>query len=176
MVDVNRFVTRLSEAMKAKLELYFLEELGLNVLAEQPDFTPCNDVRIADSYLTAMMGIGGDRGALIALSFAPDLADFIFYKSTEGIEIQPDEEALMRSESVAEIINIVGGLAIGNLERLDNGLSLTPPVVISQGKTIHRNRKACLRSLSFSTEKGGVKIFIISPMNKVSLTDLERGL
>lgn len=142
---------------------YFARELSLEVTPSTETPMMRNQLMLPDSSVTAIMGLGGFMHVLVAYSFSSTLAEYVFRISTEGLDIAPEEQGAMVNESVAENINIIIGHATNELNRRGDPASLSPPVVISEGRQIHRPSSACFSELAFGTEHGELKVFFIGP-------------
>lgn len=162
-VEASDFFRNLPDVLRARTIRYFSEELALE--ARPATETPVlrNRLRLPDSSVTAIMGLSGSLHVLVAFSFSSSLADHVFRTSTAELAIAPEEKETMMNESTSEVINLVIGHSMEDLDRLGDTISLSPPAVISEGRQLHRPRDACFSELAFSTDQGMLNVFFIAP-------------
>ncbi len=114
-------------------------------------------------YLTSILAVEADIRMLIAFSFDEKLAEQIYIVSTEGLEIDDDEEEMMREEVVTELINVIVGNALSDLAASGTTIPISPPYVINEAKSITRPREATFYTLDLSTDLGVLSIHFIGP-------------
>lgn len=113
--------------------------------------------------VTAIAGLGGPIGLLIAFSFEQRLLDVLFERVTADIDVPDDEADLYRRETAAEIINTILGLCTSDFQNIEQTIALTPPVIIEDARCIHRPKNAVFASMRIRTESGIVTVSFVGP-------------
>lgn len=161
-------VSQLIEAISARTIEYVHDELGILIAPMAP--APEQKMRMELRNFTAIIGVEAEIRLLIAFSFDLQLADLIFKLSTEGINIDTTEQEMMREETIAEMINIVVGNATGNLANSGSVIPITPPIVISEAKSIARHRGASFHTLELAGDTGMMSIHFVGPKDLFDLS------
>lgn len=164
----NDRVGQLIEAVSKRTIEYFKDELGIIVTPIAP--APEQNIRMELRSLTSIIGVEAEIRLLIAFSFDKNLAEEVFCISTEGIDIDAEEREMMCEESIAELINIVVGNAAGCLTNLGTTIPITPPIVISEAKSITRHRGASFHSLELVSTHGMMSIHFVGPKDLFDLS------
>ena len=112
---------------------------------------------------TAIAGLGGPVGLLIAFSFEKNLLDAIFERFTDDIDVPDDEIPIYRREAAAEIINIILGHCTMDMKYVDQTITLSPPVVVDQAKSIRRPKDAVFANMRIATDEGNLDVSIVGP-------------
>ncbi|MBU4176636.1 MAG: chemotaxis protein CheX [Desulfurivibrionaceae bacterium] len=153
--------SRLVQAIGKRTVGYLRSELGIPV---QRATVHMQDVkRMQLQHLTSILSVEADIRMLIAFSFDRELTERVFTASTEGLEIADDEQEMMREETVAELINIIVGNAMGDLAAKGTVIPISPPIIISEAKNITRSKGATFYTLDIVTESGMLSIHFIGP-------------
>lgn len=120
-------------------------------------------------HLTAVMGIGGPSGLLLAFSFSPGLAETLFQRTLDALGLPEEDAAAFRDACLTEFANVVAGRWIGDFAPPDTRISLTPPVLIEGARRIHRVPNATFHSLATDTDSGRLGIHLIGPQSRYDL-------
>jgi CheY-specific phosphatase CheX len=112
---------------------------------------------------TAIIGIGGNLGILVAFSFPQEMVDVLYDRLTVNIEIPPDDEALYRRETVTEMANVIVGNCTADFSANGERVSMSPPVLLEAAKPIHRMKNAMFESISMVTAYGCFDINLVGP-------------
>lgn len=148
-------------ATLARTRSYLAEEFGIDVRRISRDSGNIELLAIHD--LTAIVGVGGPVNLLVAFSFERELANVLYQRMTEGMDVAPGEEDLYRGSVVAEIVNTVIGNCTADFQQADQRISLTPPVVLDQAKRIQRMKNATFISRTVHTDFGCLDINLVGP-------------
>jgi len=160
--------SRLVQAIGKRTVGYLRSELGIPV---QGATVHMQDVkRMQLLHLTSILSVEADIRMLIAFSFDRELTERVFTASTEGLEIAADEQEMMREETVAELINIIVGNAMGDLAAKGTVIPISPPIIISEAKNITRSKGATFYTLDIVTESGMLSIHFIGPKELFDLS------
>lgn len=153
--------SRLVKAIATRTVSYLKDELAIparKIMVHMRDVK-----RMQLLHLTSILTVEADIRMLIAFSFDKELTERVFIASTEGLEIDDDEQEVMREETVAELINIIVGNAMGDLAAKGTVIPISPPIIISEAKNITRNKGATFYTLDIVTDNGMLSIHFIGP-------------
>lgn len=157
----KQLIRKVVAALLARTCSYLAEEFGVEVSEVSRDR---GDIELLAIYdLTAIVGVGGPVNLLVAFSFERKLADVLYERMTEGIEVESGEEDLYRGSVVAEIVNTVIGNCTADFQQAGQSISLTPPVVLDQAKRIQRMKNATFISRTVHTDFGCLDINLVGP-------------
>jgi len=123
----------------------------------------CDVSKLQLHDLTAIAGLGGPIGLLIAFSFERSLIEAIYQRVTADIGVPEGEEALYIRETAAEIVNTILGLCTADFQNLDQTIALSPPVILEDARCIHRPKNAVFASMRVRTERGVVTMSFVGP-------------
>lgn len=112
---------------------------------------------------TAIVGIGGHAGMLIAFSFSQPMIDTLYERLTAGIAIPHDQKSEYRDATITEVANVIVGNCTEDFVRLDDRISLSPPVLLADSKSIYRMKNAMFGTVSMVTPHGSLDIHIVGP-------------
>lgn len=140
---------------------YLREELGIPVLGTTTNMGEVKRMELR--YLTSILAVEADIRMLIAFSLDQDLAERVFIVSTEGLEIDEDEQEMMREETITELINIIVGNAMADLAAKGTTIPISPPIVINEAKSITRHKGATFYTMDITTDIGKMSIHFIGP-------------
>ena len=113
--------------------------------------------------LTSLVSVGGQLGMYIAFSFDIKVIRRIFAMYTAGLDISEDMESAYIEETASDVVNMIIGNSLGDLPNNGQAISMTPPLVISEAKSVSRHKDAYLYMSELSVEEGMVSILYIGP-------------
>ena len=146
---------------------YLTDEMAIAVHAVHDSDGHADALSLAQ--MTAVIGIGGPSGLLIAFSYSPELADALFQRMIAALEIPPHEAEAFRGASLTEILNVIAGNWIADFSPPGARVCLTPPVLVEGARHIHRVPNATFRTLLATTEFGPLNVHLIGPQNLFDL-------
>ena len=156
-MDVKGFL----DALTTRTKSFFQEELGL-------DITGCtfhvDDVQTLDlKHLTAIMSATGGLKLYLAYSFEAALIEAAFAAYTADLDIDEDEREDAVQETAGDIINIIVGNALADLNRTGSVIVLSPPIILTEAKSVMRHRGAKFASAELRAAPGLLSIHLIGP-------------
>jgi len=114
---------------------------------------------------SAVIGVGGSVGMLIAFSFSQELIGVLYERLTAGIGIPPDQEAVYRDATVTEIANVIVGNCTADFASHDERVSLSPPILLEDAKGISRKKNAMFGTIMMVTPHGPFDIHMVGPQD-----------
>jgi CheY-specific phosphatase CheX len=152
-----------SACLAGRAENYLAEHAGIDVLGARVATDDVDHLRLR--HLTAVIGIGGSIGMLIAFSFSQPLADMLYERLTADFDIPAEQESDYREAAVSEAANIIIGHCTADFAADGEVVSLSPPVVLEDTKSIFRMKDARFGSVMMETPHGPLDIHMIGPRN-----------
>lgn len=162
-------------AVIKRTRLYLEEEAGISVIGK--DIVIGNIDVLELRTVTTIVGTAGPVNLLIAFSFAPALLEHLLDLVAADIGVEAHERPQFLLETAAETVNFILGHATADLAEDDSGVSLTSPMVLTGGRSIHRPKRAIFYAVELATEYGNFDIYFIGPskMFDTRLNIVEEG-
>ncbi len=156
-VDVSHFL----QALHHRTVVFLRDELGIEVTRHSQHL---DDVQKLDlKHLTSIMSATGGIKLYLAYSFDEALIVKAFEAYCRDLDIAEDERGTYVEETAGDIINIIVGNALADLEAQGRAIGLSPPIVITEAKSILRHRGVKFASANLETPHGGLNIHLIGP-------------
>jgi CheY-specific phosphatase CheX len=140
---------------------YLANEVGIDVAEVNKSAGDLDLLELKE--FTAVIGIGGSIGLLIAFSFPRNFVDVLYSRLTAGFTVPPGEEALYRRSTVTEVANIIIGNCTADFSEFDERISISPPILLEETKYIHRMKDAMFNNISIVTAQGCLDINLVGP-------------
>ena len=99
---------------------------------------------------------------LIAFSFDDSLVSALYDRMTAGMVIPDEEKEALRQSVIGEVVNIILGHCTADFSSQQD-VSLTPPVILRQRKSLRRMKDAVFVGRSLKTDYGCVDINLVGP-------------
>lgn len=142
-----------------RLHSYIQDDLGIAVKSAQDVPKP---TAITLKSFTVNIGLGGSVSMLFVLSYDMPLIEAL--TRAFAMDDVPPEELDEIQESVAsEVGNIVLGNSICEFPEGGKGVTMTPPLVIQQAKSISAGKDAHIATTVIATEYGDLAASIVWP-------------
>ncbi len=146
----------------ARARSHFESEYGISVTEAESGGGDLDSLTLLG--MTAIIGMGGSVNLLIAFSFQEDLVNVLYQRMTRDFDVQPDEVEMYREAAAGEGVNTILGHCTIDLQNRDGPvISLTPPVILDQAKTIRRMKDAVFYTQSLKTDFGRMNISLVGP-------------
>lgn len=161
MHELNADSRRFIELVGSQMLEYLETEVGIKTSTISNHFFDIQRLNL--NYLTSIMAVEGQLQIMFAFSFEQKLANKIMKAYIAELDIDgqvPDEYI---EETAADVINIVLGNTLGHFQIAGKAIELTPPIVITEAKTIYRNKPAQFLTADIRTKSGDMQICCIGP-------------
>ena len=156
-LDIGAFLS----ALARRTDAFFREELG--IVLSPPSYL-IDDVQKLDLRpVTAIMSAAGGLKLYLAYSFDVSLLDAAFVAYTEGLDIAEDEREDAIQETAGDIINIIVGNALADIAGSGPAIILSPPIILTEAKSVMRHRAAKFVSAELAAQPGVLSIHLIGP-------------
>lgn len=150
-----------ADGLAAKARDYLANEAGIAVSDVHVAIDNVEHLKLRE--LTAVIGVGGDVGVLVAVSFSQPMADALFARLTAGLTIPPGQEADFREATVTEAANVIIGHCTGDFEKDGSYVSLSPPILLEDARSIFRMKNAKFGTVQITSPQGAMDIHLIGP-------------
>ena len=154
-------ISFLMKAVTDRAVAFFLDELGIAM-----HYTSYNQENVQElelRYLTSLLVIEGCVKLYLAFSFDEPLIERAFDVYADGIDVAEGERDGYVRETAGDIINIVVGNATAQFAATGPAITLSPPIVISEAKSIGCHKDGQFYTASLETELGKMDIYCIAP-------------
>ncbi|EFL52277.1 conserved hypothetical protein [Solidesulfovibrio fructosivorans JJ]] len=156
-LDIQEFLG----ALTRRTEAFFNDELGIVFTGRGSQI---DDVQKLDlKSVTAIMSATGALKLYLAYSFDAPLIDAAFAAYTADLDIAEDEREDAVQETAGDIINIIVGNALADLAANGPTIALSPPIILTEAKSVMRHRGAKFASAELRADAGHMSIHLIGP-------------
>ena len=156
----KQLIIEVMESVTKRTCAYFKSEFGIIATENNNDIGQLDALVLLD--MTAVIIIGGKINLLVVFSFEASLINAIYHVMTDGLGIEDDEIETYRKAAAGDVINTVLGHSTIDLLKLDkNGISITPPRILNDVKTIQAMKYKMFYAQSLDTPLGGITIGLV---------------
>lgn len=149
---MNKLTERLVEFLDHQLNIETIEtQLALN-----------NIQKMQLNPITALINVEHQVKVIILISYEQALFDEIFERYTADLNIEEDEKEDALIDSAGDIINIVVGNTLAEIDNQKYTVIMSPPLIIRDGKQIACKRNALFYKANIITILGQLDIYLIS--------------
>ena len=149
-------------SLAGRTKSYLAEQAGIDVTEVHAAMEDVEHLKLR--HATAIIGVGGSVGLLVAFSFSHELADILYKRLTAGIKIPADQEAVYRDATVTEIANVIIGNCTADFADHGERVSVSPPVLLEDTKSIYRMKNAMFGTVAMVTPHGPFDIHMVGPL------------
>lgn len=155
-------VAQVMQSAIARTRSHFESEYGVSVTEVESGAGDLDSLTLLD--MTAIIGMGGRVNLLIAFSFQEGLINALYQRMTEDFDVQPDEIEMYREAAAGEVVNTILGHCTIDLQKLDQqGITMTPPIILDHAKTIRRMKNSMFYTQGLNTAFAHVNISLVGP-------------
>ncbi|MCV6606874.1 MAG: chemotaxis protein CheX [Campylobacterales bacterium] len=152
----DTILSPLAERTKSFLK----EDMGIEILEETKEIEVPNKFSLKDYTVT--IGIGGSLSVLFIVSYEKSALDSLL-KAFAYDDIEPEEEDEMKESVASEIANTVIGNSLPNFPKGGDGVTITPPIVICEAKSINKQKDSNISISTIKTSGGEIVVGVIGP-------------
>ncbi len=132
-------------------------EIKMSVTGIQNDCKEVPDVKLND--LTVLISLVIPKNNIsISFSFDQSLINEIFEEYCLGLDIDTEEANEYMKETADDMINIIVGNTIPNIPKNKSAIHMTPPMIISNARSISAKKSISFFVNELSTIHGSMKI------------------
>lgn len=149
---MNKLTERLVEFLDYQLNIETVEtQLALN-----------NIQKMQLNPITALINVENQIKVIILISYEQPLFDQIFQRYTADLNIEEHEKEDALIDSAGDIINIVVGNTLAEVDNKKHSVIMSPPLIIKDGKQIACKRDTLFYKANVITTQGQLDIYLIS--------------
>ncbi len=157
------------EVVSERTKSFFLDELGISI--NQITYGKESVQKLKLRYLTSLLAVEGKIKLYWAFSFDESLITEAFKIYAQGIDVSEDERDDYIEETAGDFINIIIGNAVSQFGEKGLPINLSPPIIISEGKNIHRHRNGEFYTTVIETDFGKLDIYCIGSKEILNVDD-----
>ena len=144
------------DALILQTKLFLSEDMDIEI----------KNIEIADSSSdklilkdeTSMQGVGGKLNMMVIISFENNFLDELVSLFMDGEVVEEDEREEVYDSVTGETVNTIIGLAIPTFPGRGKGVTITPPISISDASNIKKYKDSKIVSANITTEFGTMSI------------------
>jgi len=142
-----------------RVKSYFEEEMKIDIFNTSEITSPKN---IHLKKNTIMIGTSGSIKLIITLGYDDLLLSKLVEVFVNGDEIEDADVDEINNSVACEISNTIIGNAINNpVDKSD--IYITPPVMVSEAKTLYKDKHSKFIYVSFVTKYGEIQLTAVGP-------------
>ena len=157
--DFEHVISVLVRHMQAFLETQF----GVPISNPTPAIQDLEQIDL--HHATAVIALGGTVSLLVVITLEKSLLNYLLDEDLKknGISIADAERSMFEEEFTAELLNVVLGHCTADLEKNPNKVTLSPPAMISQAKSIRRPKDCLFINIELNTPQGQMEVDFVGP-------------
>jgi CheY-specific phosphatase CheX len=114
------------------------------------------------NYLTSLISVEGNIKMFIALSYDESLFNEIFSRYTADLTIENDEQDEAIVDSAGDIINILVGNTLADINETNQKMIMSPPIVITAARQIACRRHSSVYRTHLITQYGVLDVYLVN--------------
>ena len=144
------------DALILQSKLFLSEDMNIdiekvNIIDDSPDKLILKDY-------TSMIGTGGSLNMMVIISFEKNLLDNLVKIFMDGEDINPEEKEEIYDSVSGETINTIIGLSLPIFPNRGKGVTITPPITISDASNIKKFKNSKIVTSNIETIYGDISI------------------
>ena len=145
-----------------RLITFLDNELTIETTRTNYELNNNSSQKIELNYLTSLISVEGNVKVFVVFSYSNSLFNEIFARYTDGLSIEQDEKEEAMIDSAGDIINIIVGNTLADIDELDQKIVMSPPLVIKEAKQIACQRGSLFYKANIMTAFGDLDIYLVS--------------
>jgi CheY-specific phosphatase CheX len=113
------------------------------------------------NYLTSLISLEGSVKMFVALSYDESLFNEVFARYTAELTLEDDEQEEAMIDSAGDIVNILVGNTLADINDNNKKITMSPPIVITAAKQIGCQRHSLVYRTHLITQYGVVDVYLI---------------
>lgn len=155
MVDFLDLIDKLAKRMTAFLNSELaIETTHISVVEN-------NQKKMELNYLTSLINVEGNVKMFVVFSYDKSLFDEIFARYTADLTIEEDEQEEALIDSAGDIINIIVGNTLADINHTNQKITMSPPIFITAAKQIGCQRDSLFYRTHLMTKCGELDIYLV---------------
>ena len=144
------------DALILQSKLFLSEDMDINI--DQVDIADNSPDKLILKDYTSMIGTGGTLNLMVTISFDATFLEHLVNLFMEGEEVEDDEKEEIYDSVCGETINTIIGLALPTFPNRGKGVTITPPITLSDASNIKKFRNSKIVTANIVTQYGNMSI------------------
>ena len=144
------------DALIIQTKLFLTEDMDIEI--NKIDILDDNQEKLILKNYTSMIGTGGKLNLMIIISCEDILLDKLVELFMEGEEIEDEEKEEIYDSVSGETINTIIGLSLPLFPNRGKGITITPPITISDASNIKKYKDTKIVKANIETNFGSLTI------------------
>jgi len=150
----------LTDKLSSRMIAFLNDELAIETIDRTLVVNTLQKMQL--NYLTSLISVEGGIKVFIALSYDESLFNEIFARYTADLTIEDDEQEEALIDSAGDIINILVGNSLADMNDTNKKMIMSPPIVITAAKQIGCQRHSLVYRTRLVTQYGVVDIYLVN--------------
>ncbi|MDD1615211.1 MAG: hypothetical protein CG439_268 [Methylococcaceae bacterium NSP1-2] len=146
-------------AMSSTVIDFFSTELMIETTSTTSELNTIQKMEL--NYLTSLINVEGSIKMFVALSYDKGLFNEIFARYTADLDIAEDEQEEALTDSAGDIINIIVGNTLADVNETDKKIIMSPPLVITAAQQIACQRNSLFYKANLITKYGALDVYLL---------------
>ncbi|MGM0623480.1 MAG: chemotaxis protein CheX [Campylobacterota bacterium] len=147
------------DALILQTKLFLHDDMQMEVQDVQLCDGSVSKLQLKD--YTSMIGTGGKLSLMVVMSFENTVLDQIVTVFMEGESVEDAEIEEIRDSVCGESVNNIIGLALPTFPNRGKGVTITPPVSITEPGHISKHKTSTITTANITTNYGQLSVSII---------------
>ena len=144
------------DALVLQSKLFLCEDMDIAI--QKVDTIENSPDKLILKDYTSMIGTGGKLNLMVVITFEDKLLEHLVELFMDGEEVEDDEKEEIYDSVTGETINTIIGLALPTFPNRGKGVTITPPITISDASNIKKYKNSKIISAEISTKFGNLSI------------------
>jgi chemotaxis protein CheX len=144
------------DALILQAKQFLSEDMGIEI--ENIEIFDDSPNKLILKDYTSMIGTGGKLNIMVVISFESTVLDKLVDLFMEGEEVEEEEREEVYDSVSGETINTIIGLALPQFPNRGKGVTITPPITISDASNIKKCKKSKIVTVNVVTKYGNMSI------------------
>ncbi len=144
------------DALILQSKLFLSEDMNIKI--DKVDIIDNSPDKLILKDYTSMIGTGGKLNLMVVITFDNKILEHLVELFMDGEDIEDDEKEEVYDSVSGETINTIIGLALPTFPNRGKGVTITPPITISDASNIKKYKNSKIISAEIITSFGRLSI------------------
>ena len=144
------------DALILQSKLFLSEDMDIDI--EKIDIIDNSPDKLILKDYTSMIGTGGKLNLMVIITFDAKLLEHLVELFMDGEEVEEDEKEEVYDSVTGETINTIIGLSLPTFPNRGKGVTITPPITISEASNVKKYKNSKIISAEITTEFGKLSV------------------
>lgn len=144
------------DALILQSKLFLSEDMDIDI--EQTNRDNISPDKLVLKDYTSMIGTGGNLNLMVVISLEKQILEHLVELFMDGEEVEDDEREEIYDSVSGETINTIIGLALSTFPNRGKGVTITPPITISDATNIKKYKNSKIVTAEIVTKYGTLSV------------------